>query len=196
MTRVTRPDTTGAQHGRTAVLRTHSLELRQFRLSDTRRILSLSREASLRQRIPDQVYRDEREAADALRFLIAQYAATSPCSSPYVLAACLATSGHLVGHVGFSPLGGDVEVGYAIAMEHQGKGLATECVSAAVPWALGAFGLPSVVGLVAVDNAASCKVLERSGFVLEREGERVLHGRVQLAREYRRHAPSGSASTS
>jgi RimJ/RimL family protein N-acetyltransferase len=178
------------------ILRTPSLELRQFLPSDALPILILSQEQSLRTWIPNQVYRDEREAADTLCFLIAQYAAAAPCSSPYVLAACLAASGELVGHVGFSPLGDDVEVGYAIAMAHQGRGLATECVSAAVPWALGAFGLPSVVGVVAVDNAASCKVLKRSGFVLEREGKRALHGRVQLARQYRRHAPPGSARTS
>ena len=164
-------------------------------MSDARRILELSQEASLRERIPDQVYRDEREARDVLRYLIAQYALAEPRSAPCVLAACLVESNALVGHVGFSPLGNDVEIGYAIAMAHQGRGLATECVSAAVPWAIEAFLLPSVVGVVATDNVASCRVLERSGFGLESERERALHGRMQLARQYRRSRSLFPATT-
>ena len=120
------------------VVRTPSLVLRQFRHSDARRILDLSLEASLEKRIPDQMYRDERE------------------------------------------------IGYAIATAHQGRGLATECVSVAAPWAIAAFGLPSIAGVVAVDNVAFCKVLQRSDFELESEGERVLHGRMQPTRHYRR----------
>lgn len=177
------------------VVRTPSLVLRRFRLSDARRILDLSREASLKKRIPDQVYRNEREAADVLRFFIAQYAAAAPRSAPFVLAVCVAESGELVGHLGCSPLDDEVEIGYAIAMAHQGRGLATECVSAAPPRAIAAFGLPSIVGVVATDNVASCKVLERSGFKLESEGERALHGRVQLTRQYRRSKGSTSATT-
>lgn len=166
-----------------AVIRTPSLALRHFCVSDARDILRLSREESLRTWIPDQVYRDEHDATEVLRYLIAQCAAAAPRSSPYVLAACLAASGELVGHVGFSPCGPDVEVGYAIAMAHQRRGLATECLHTAVPWALARFGLSSVIGVVAVDNVASCRALERAGFALERE--RSLHGRIRLVRQYR-----------
>lgn len=169
----------------TAIVRTPSLVLRRFSVADTRDIFRLSREESLRSWIPDQVYRDETEAADVLRFLIAQYPVAAPPSSPYVLAVCLADSGDLVGHVGFSPCGPDVEAGYAIAMQHQRRGLATECLRAAVPWAIERFGLPSVIGVVAADNVASCKVLERSGFAFESERERSLHGRTRMVRQYR-----------
>lgn len=167
------------------VLRTPSLVLRRLRLTDRPRIFELSREATLRERIPDQVYRNEREARAVLRHLIAQYATADPRSAPYVLAVDLAASNELVGHVGFSPLAGEVEIGYAIAMAHQGRGRATECVGAAARWAIRTFALQSIIGVVAADNEASCKVLEGCGFLLEREGETVLHGRLQSARRYR-----------
>lgn len=167
------------------VVRTPSLVLRHFSVADVGDIVRLSREDSLRKWIPDQVYRDEREAADVLRFLVAQYEVAAPRSSTQVLAVCLADSGELVGHVGFSPCGPDVEVGYAIAMQHQRRGLATECLRAAVPWAIERFGLPSVIGAVATDNVASCRVLERSGFTLESERERSLDGRTRMVRQYR-----------
>ncbi|MDH4182466.1 MAG: GNAT family N-acetyltransferase [Betaproteobacteria bacterium] len=172
-------------HDQSVVLRTPSLVLRRLRLTDAPRIFELSREATLRERIPDQVYRDEREARGVLRHLVAQYAVADPRSAPYVLAIDLGTPNELVGHVGFSPLAGEVEIGYAIAMAHQGRGRATEGVGAAAQWALRTFALQSIVGVVAADNAASCKVLERCGFLLEREGERMLHRRPQSARLYR-----------
>jgi RimJ/RimL family protein N-acetyltransferase len=43
----------------------------------------------------------------------------------------------------------------------QGRGIASEAVRAIVEWAR----LPEVLGVIAVDNVASARVLEHAGFV-------------------------------
>ena len=55
---------------------------------------------------------------------------------------------------------------YGIAEEHQGRGYATEAVTAAVSWALQQNAVSCVTAEVDKDNIASIRVLEKSGFEL------------------------------
>jgi len=66
----------------------------------------------------------------------------------------------------------DVEVMYTLPRAWWGKGLATEITEALVNLGFGQLNLPSMVGVAAVENAASRRVLEKSGFSLER---RLIH---------------------
>jgi ribosomal-protein-alanine N-acetyltransferase len=84
------------------------------------------------------------------------------------------SSGLVVGGVGFHgpPKDGEVEIGYGIVPTRQGRGYATEAVSMLVSLAL---RMPEIVGVVAstdVDNVASQRVLEKTGFQLvdQRDG--------------------------
>ncbi len=131
--------------------------------------------------LPDQVYADEAQAESVLRYLIDKYEAGPPTEAPLVLGVCLPDSGELVGHVGLSPLNGLVEIGYAIADAHQGKGLATAAVRAMLAWA----NLATVEGIAASENAGSCRVLEAAGFSLVDEAMRPMHGVTRLVRTYR-----------
>jgi RimJ/RimL family protein N-acetyltransferase len=168
-----------------------SVVLRQFVLADVPKVYAMSREIGLRNWIPDQVYESEAQAREVLEYLIEKYDDPgSPMHAPYVLAVCLRNTLELVGHVGLSPLRGEVEVGYAIEEKHQGRGLASEAVRAMVDWALPRFDLPRVLGIVATDNVASCRVLERAGFTLAREAAGSLHGRPGLIRTYHRLRPA------
>ena len=67
--------------------------------------------------------------------------------------------------------GDEVEVGWAIVPERWGQGLATEMARAAVALALGPLELDSVVAFTLPDNVASRRVMEKAGFVFEREIE-------------------------
>jgi RimJ/RimL family protein N-acetyltransferase len=78
-----------------------------------------------------------------------------------------------------------VEIGYAIAEAHQGRGLATEAVRAMAEWGTKGRGLPRVLAIVARDNVASCRVLEKAGFDLLEEVTRPLHGVTRRVRTYR-----------
>ena len=170
-------------------IETASLTLRRFTPADAREVLAMSRQPGLRAWLPDQVYADEREAADVLRHLIAQYdLPAAPVTAPLVLGVCLRPGAALIGHVGLSPSRDVVEIGYAIDDAHQGRGLATEAVRAMADWGIRRFGLPGVDGIVAADNAGSCRVLEKAGFVLVGEAPRPLHGVTRRVRTYRRRA--------
>ena len=168
------------------VVRTNALFLRHLRLDDTARIFRLSQEQGMRAWLPDQVYADEAEAFQVLRFLSSQYGpSANPCNTPYVLAVCLAASGEIIGHVGFSPCEYGVEVGYAIGEAHQNRGYAKQALFAASTWALSRFSLPFVHAIVAAENVGSCKVLESCGFQMLSAFRRKLHGAECAVRIYR-----------
>lgn len=61
---------------------------------------------------------------------------------------------------------GIVEVGYSIAPEYQERAFATELVRALVGRAFSTAGVVGVIAHTGSGNAASMKVLERSGFLL------------------------------
>jgi ribosomal-protein-alanine N-acetyltransferase len=144
----------------------------------------MSQQPGLRTWIPDQVYADEPHAREVLAYLIAQY--DKPLPAPQVLGVCLRDGGELVGHVGLSAIPGGIEIGYAIDDAHQGKGLATAAVAAMTDWGFQTLALSAIDGIVARDNAASCRVLEKAGFVLVAESARPMHGVTQLVRTYRK----------
>jgi RimJ/RimL family protein N-acetyltransferase len=154
------------------VLATSRLRLRPFTLDDSRKLYEMSIEDGLRRWIPDQVYRDEQHAAEVARALIAfTDQPPAPPVRPYVLGIEHIESDELIGHVGLSAARGSVEIGYAIEDRHQGSGLATEAVMAMSTWGLAELELPEVLGIVAAGNTASCRVLEKAGFV--RTGEQL-----------------------
>lgn len=59
---------------------------------------------------------------------------------------------------------GFAEIGYGIAEAHQGRGYATEAVTAAVAWALEQNTISRVTAEVDKGNTASVRVLEKAGF--------------------------------
>ncbi len=60
------------------------------------------------------------------------------------------------------------EIGFTLAREHQGKGLASEAVSRLLDYAFDALGLHRVVAIADCKNAPSVALLERLG--MRREG--------------------------
>ncbi|MCB9558166.1 MAG: GNAT family N-acetyltransferase [Deltaproteobacteria bacterium] len=168
-------------------IETKSLCLRQFTLEDAPKVLAMSQETGMRLWLPDQVYSDQAHATEALRKLIEQYQSTAPLTKrPLVLGICQRDDGELIGHVGLSPFPDGVEIGYAIEEAYQGKGLASEAVAAIADWAIETVRVPCIFAIVAADNAASCSVLEKAGFLLLDESTRPLHGTTRLVRTYRR----------
>jgi [ribosomal protein S5]-alanine N-acetyltransferase len=171
-------------------LTTPSLTLRIFAPEDAPKVFAMSREPGMRTWLPDQVYENEQSAIDVLRYLITQCRDPgTPARGPYVLGICLTKSSELIGHVGLSPLRGQVEVGCAIEQRFQGRGFATEAIKAMSEWGMQRFGLAHVLGIVATENIASSRVLERAGFALIDESTRSLHGQTRLVRTYRKEPP-------
>lgn len=76
------------------------------------------------------------------------------------------------GFIGFSglkyiPEMNRVDLGYRLAPEHWGKGLATESCQASLHFGFKDLGLEEIIATILPDNAASKRVLEKLGFELE-----------------------------
>jgi ribosomal-protein-alanine N-acetyltransferase len=83
----------------------------------------------------------------------------------------IAVDGDAAGSIGFV-LHPDVErvsaeIGYWLAEPFWGRGIATEALAAVTTHAIEAHGLTRVYALPFAWNAASCRVLEKAGYVLE-----------------------------
>ena len=144
--------------------------LRPLTLSDTRRMLEMSQEDCARRWLPSQVYRDERHAANVIKYLIEQFDLDArPTTNAFVFGVEEKATGRLIGHVGLSPLFDTVEVGFGIATSEQRKGYATEGVARVCAWGLERFSLPAIVGVTDEENVASQGVLTRCGFSRKEE---------------------------
>ena len=80
-------------------------------------------------------------------------------------------AGEVAGGAGVVPIsqygGRAAEVGYWLGPDHRGRGLASAVVETLVPYAFGVLGMQRVQAGVFGWNAASARVLEKNGFVLE-----------------------------
>src|SRR5262245_49166926 len=166
-------------------LETRSLLLRHFVLEDAVAFHALSDEDTSRTWLPSQVYRDRAHACSVLESLIRHYSNPgNPTAGPYVLAIDYRGDGTLIGHVGLSPLGNDVEIGFSIAERCQRQGLATEAIGAASRWAFRTFGLKRVLGVTSNANIASMRTLRRAGFAHEEDRVMNFQGREEDVRVY------------
>ena len=147
-------------------LQTPSLVLRRFVPEDAQAMMELNGEPSTRNWLPSHFYETIAEAVAALAYLIGQYSSPgNPKAGAYVLGVADRDSGRLLGHVGFSPLGGDVEVSFAISEGARGHGYGTEALGHACLWAAQSFAIDEIVAVTASANVLSRHTLARASFV-------------------------------
>jgi len=72
-------------------------------------------------------------------------------------------SGDLVGIAKLDMYGKEVEIGYRVAEEFWGRGVATEIAESLIRFSISTFHAPAVIAFVNIENAASIRVLEKSG---------------------------------
>ena len=84
----------------------------------------------------------------------------------------------------------EVDVGYRFLPQHWGRGLATEACVASLKFGFNKLCLNQIIGLVLPDNAASIRVLEKSG--MQSEGEFVYDG-IQALRYVKRLVPANNS---
>jgi ribosomal-protein-alanine N-acetyltransferase len=109
----------------------------------------------------------------------------------------IAVSGAAVGGIGFM-LRPDVErvsaeVGYWLGEAFWGRGIATDALRAITQHAIAAHGLTRLYAVPFAWNAASCRVLEKAGYVIEGRLRRsaVKDGVVVDQLQYAFNAPAG-----
>ena len=166
-------------------IETRSLLLRQFVADDATAALHLSHEEAYRTWLPNQVYRDHAHALSELAFLIDQFSTPgNPRHGAYVLAIEHRTDGALIGHVGFSPLDDEVEIGFSIGRNYQRQGLATEAILAASRWVLQTFKLDRIIAVASAKNISSKRALERARFAYQEDKAMDFQGTKQNVSVY------------
>jgi RimJ/RimL family protein N-acetyltransferase len=156
--------------------------------------MALNAEPSTSRWLPSHVYATADEAQSRLKYLISCYKDPGhPQLGPYVLAVVEASTSRLLGHVGFSPIGNEVEVSYAIAESARGRGYGAESLIHACKWAAASFGVSRIVALTASANVASRRTLERASFGHDRDAEQGFQGVRQVVSRYCWHAAGGGA---
>lgn len=153
--------------------------------------MALNAEPSTRRWLPSHVYANLDAAATAIGYLISCYSNPGdPRLGPYVLAVERRDAGTLLGHVGFSPLGAEVEVSYAVAESARGHGHGAEALIHACNWIANVFAVRSVVAVTASENTASRRTLERARFTHARDEVMVFQGSTCAVSRYRWSASS------
>lgn len=169
----------------TLPIETASLRIRHLVVEEAERMRELNGEPSTRRWLPSHVYADTTVALDRMRYLVACYSSPGdPRRGPYVLAVEHRAQGALLGHVGFSPFEGEVEVSYAIAEAARGRGFGAEALGAACRWAAEAFDLPHLVALTEAENVPSRRTLERAAFEHAHDRTMAFQGSQQLVSRY------------
>ena len=82
------------------------------------------------------------------------------------------SSGCLIGFCGLVDTGDIPEIGWRLARDYWGRGLATEAAAAVLDHAQNALGLGRVVATVQTENAASVRVIEKLGMTRDRTFQR------------------------
>jgi ribosomal-protein-alanine N-acetyltransferase len=80
------------------------------------------------------------------------------------------TTGVMIGDCGFHEINGPharAEIGYVLAREHWGRGVATVAVWAMLTWGFDVLALHRVEALIHPQNTASIRVAQKCGFRLE-----------------------------
>lgn len=119
-----------------------------------------SLDADNRRFVPDEVFETPEEARETVGFLISRYASAD---GPFVYPVLL-RSGENIGYVQAARIGEGWEIGYHIAKAHTGRGYAAEAAKAFLPAIAQKLNAAEIWGICLKENAASVRVMEKSGF--------------------------------
>ena len=156
-------------------IETERLIITEFTPEMAREVHLGSLDADMRRFLPDEVFETEAVAAEVIADLIDCYQGKEgPFVYPYLL-----KSGEYAGYVQLVPIDEGYEAGYHTVSAHTGQGYATEALSAFLPEMMRRMQLKEVLGVCDAENAASIRVLEKSGFRRFFEGDALYHGVMQ-----------------
>ncbi len=145
------------------VLDTARLRLRALRADDAAAIYAYGHDSAVTRFVS---WPQHRSLDDASAFL--KYAAEAVSSGREVQwALARRDDDALIGTAGVRLQGHRVELGYVMARPHWGRGYATEAATRIAEWALDNPGVVRVWAYCHVDNAASARVLEKTGMARE-----------------------------
>ena len=150
-----------------SLLETERLLVTEFTPDMAQAVHENSLDEDNRRFTPDEVFETVEDAAETIEFLMSCYTGSE---GPFVYPVLL-KDGTNVGYVQAVPLDDGVwEIGYHIGGAYTNQGYATEAVIAFLPVIMKKLGISEIAGICVAENAASIRVLEKCGFVLEYKG--------------------------
>ena len=150
------------------LIETERLTITEFTPDMAQAVHENSLDEDNRRFVPDEVFETVEEAAETIGFLMSQYGSND---GPLIYPVLLKDSTN-IGYVQAVPLDDGVwEIGFHIGILYTKKGYATEAVKAFLPVIMKQLGIDTISGICLSENIASRKVMEKSGFVLDFEGE-------------------------
>jgi RimJ/RimL family protein N-acetyltransferase len=167
-------------------VRTERLVLRSWREEDREPFARMNADPRVMEFFPETLSRDESDA------LVDRAMAHFVTHGFGPWAAELRDTGAFIGYVGlsvprfeaaFTPC---VEIGWRLAAEHWGRGLATEGAGAVVERAFGELGLAEIVSFTSEGNVRSRRVMERLGMTRDAR-EDFDHPSIAEGHRLRRH---------
>ena len=149
------------------MIKTDRLYITEFTLAMVEAVHLNSLDEDNRKFNPNEVFETMEDAQDTVEFLMNVYEnGDGPLVYPVLL-----TDDTNIGYVQAVPMDdGKWEVGYHIAKQYVGNGYATEAVKVFLPEIMKKLNINEILGICVVENVASIKVLEKTGFVKEFEG--------------------------
>ncbi len=164
----------------TMKIETERLFITEFDLSMAESVHRNSLDEDNRRFVPDEVFETVEEARETIEFLMGVYeSGEGPLVYPVLL-----KSGTNIGYVQLVQIDEGFEVGYHIGKEYTGNGYATEAINAFLNDIMLRKDLDKVYGICALENIASRRVLEKSGFQKEYEGIGMYQGESRQITRY------------
>jgi RimJ/RimL family protein N-acetyltransferase len=162
---------------------TERLELRAHTAGDLDDLLLFHSDPDVVRYIPWPV-RTHEQVVEALDVKLSRFRAVAP-GDVIVLAIVLRATGRVIGEVLLKCSTDDeAELGYALATEFHGRGIATEAAAAMTALGFDEFGVRRIVAVLDARNPASRRLLEKLGFALVREYEEEFKGELSPALEF------------
>lgn len=153
------------------VLETNRLILRRLTMDDLDNLFALYHSPDVRKYYSEGIPSYE-ETKQELEWMI------HTCYVKYgfgMWATIYKETGKFIGRCGLTPMDiegkEEIEVGYMLAKEYWGQGLATEAAQAILQYGFEQIGLSRLICVINPGNSASSKVAEKLGMVLEIDGD-------------------------
>ena len=148
-------------------IETERLIITKFTMDMARDVHINSLDEDNRRFVPDEVFETAEEAGETIEFLMSRYGSTE---GPFVYPVLLKDDQTNIGYVQLVPVEEGWEIGYHIAKAHTGKGYAAEAVKGFLPVMMKEHHLNQIYGICVAENYASCRVMEKCGFIKLFEG--------------------------
>lgn len=147
-------------------LETERLIITEFDESMIESVHKNSLDEDIRRFVPDEVFETVEDARETVLFLMNCYKKNT---GPFVYP-ILTKNNENIRYVQAVPTAEGWEIGYHIAKNHTLNGYATEAVKCFLPIIMKHLEIENISGLCALENVASCRVLEKCDFILEYKG--------------------------